>query len=147
MTFGPPLFFAVVCLLVSACLHDEQPRRERGAGSFYEGAPEIKAPLQSRCVRFGRSAARGSCDEARYLGQLYARKLAPGDEVCLEGGFGGEATGACLSRAAVMDSATDRVLLEIRAASPESRWFKSVLNQVWFEEGALVDLYLAEHGY
>ena len=75
------------------------------------------------------------------------RKLATGDEVCLEGGFGDEPTSACQARAAIVDTSTNRVLLEVRNVRPESKWFKHEQSQFWFEEGALVDLYVAEHGY
>ena len=36
---------------------------------------------------------------------------------------------------------------KLREARPNSRWAKKETNQYWFEEGALVDLYLAENGY
>jgi hypothetical protein len=39
------------------------------------------------------------------------------------------------------------VLLEVRQAKPESKWFQNEQHQFWFEEGALLDLYLADHGY
>jgi hypothetical protein len=132
--------------LGSSCLHDTSVQRER-SGGYGDQAPEIKAPLQDRCVGHGKSSVRSHCDEAKYLAQLYARRLAPGDGVCLEGGFGDEPTGSCMARAAVVDTDTNRALIEIRDARPESRWFKKVQYQVWFEEGALVDLYLAERGY
>ena len=87
------------------------------------------------------------CDEAKYLAEIYVRKLDVGTDVCLEGGFGDEPGGACLARGGVVDTRTNEVLLEVRGAKPDSRWFKKEQNQYWFEEGALVDLYLADHGY
>jgi hypothetical protein len=139
------------CVLVASvaagCVHDDRPQHERGAMGLWGGAPEVKAPLADRCESHGKSAARARCDEAKYLAQLYARKLSTGEEVCLEGGFGDAPGGACLARAAVVDTRTNMALLEVRDAKPDSRWFKKVQNQVWFEEGALVDLYLAERGY
>jgi hypothetical protein len=130
---------------LAGCLHDGRPSRERG-GPF-ETAPEVKAPAQGRCEKLGKTAVRQRCDEARYLAELYARKLSTGDDVCLEGGVGDSPGGACLTRAQVSDVGTGKVLLEIREARPDSRWFHHVQNQVWFDEGALVDLYLAERGY
>jgi hypothetical protein len=67
--------------------------------------------------------------------------------VCLDNGVGEQPSSDCGARAAVVDSGTDRVLLELRAARPQSKWFDRVQSQIWFEEGALVDLYLAERGY
>lgn len=129
--------------LAVACFRDMRPTQDRHLAE----APEVKAPARDRCDSHGTSAVRGSCDEAKYLAQLYARRLSTGDMVCLEGGFGDAPGPGCLARAAVVDVATDRVLLEVREARPESRWFQKVQYQVWFEEGALVDLYLAERGY
>ena len=109
--------------------------------------PVVRAPLQERCVQHGRSAARASCDEAKYLGTEYTRRLSVGDSVCLEGGYGEEPGAACKARAAVIDTAPNQVKLEIRTAKPDSRWFNAEMRHAWYEEGALVDLYLVEHGY
>jgi hypothetical protein len=77
------------------------------------------------------------------------RKLSTGDQVCIQGGFGDSDTpgAACLARAAVVDAQRDGLLLEVRDAKPDSKWFNKIQNEFWFEEGALVDLYLADHGY
>lgn len=131
-------------LLASGCLAS----RDRGAADFTSRAQTYKAPAENRCAKLSKgSGPANNCNEAQYLAQIYVRKLSSGDEVCLEGGFGDTPTGACLGRAAVVDTATNRVLLEIRGAKPESKWFSHEQHQFWFEEGALVDLYLLEHGY
>ncbi|RKG89132.1 hypothetical protein D7V97_42570 [Corallococcus sp. CA053C] len=109
--------------------------------------PVIRAPPKDRCAALGKSSVRGPCDDALYLGSEYTRRLAVGDEVCLEGGYGEEPGAACKARAAVIDTGTNRVKLEVRQARPDSRWFKSEMRHAWYEEGALVDLYLAERGY
>lgn len=139
---------ACVGILVSACLTDNRPSRARGgSGDFFNPVPQIAAPKEDRCQGFGKTAVRARCDEARYLASNYVRALSTGDSVCLEGGFGEEAGAACQARAAVADVDQERILIEIRAAQPQSRWNKYVQHQIWFEEGALVDLYLAERGY
>ena len=134
----------VLGVVLSGCI----ATRDRGAADWSGRAATYKTPEVLRCAKFkvgGAPAAQ--CAEAKYLGEVYVRKLATGDEVCLEGGFGDEPTSACQARAAVVDTATDRVLLEVRKVRPESKWFKHEQSQFWFEEGALVDLYVAEHGY
>lgn len=134
-------------LALAGCAH-QGPVRDRGASDLYGGAPLYRAPGFDRCGKFkagGGPAA--ACAEARYLAELYVRRLSPGDEVCLEGGFGEAPGAACQTRAAVVDNATGRVMLEVREARPDTRWFQKEQSQYWFEEGALVDLYLAEHGY
>ncbi|HEY0882088.1 MAG TPA: hypothetical protein VGD87_11185, partial [Archangium sp.] len=102
----------------------------------------------SRCAKFKSGGAPSQqCEEAKYLATIYVRRLASGDEICLQGGFGDLPTGACLARAAIVDTATNKVLVEVREAKPESKWFNNEQHQFWFEEGALVDLYVEEHGY
>jgi hypothetical protein len=137
----------LLALTGAACIRDDGAHRERGAGALFETAPEIAGPPKDRCHGHGKSQVKDNCEQAKYLAQLYARRLAPGDAICLEGGFGEEPTGACLARAAIADAQTNKLLVEIRDAKPESRWFRKIQSQIWFEESALVDLYLAERGY
>jgi len=136
-----------VWLLGAGCVRDTGVQRERGAAALYDTVPEIAAPKESRCERFGKSDVREPCEEMRSQALTYVRKLGVGDQVCLEEGFGGTPDAGCRTRATVDDAATDRLLLQIREARPESKWFKHVGNQLWFAEGALVDLYLAERGF
>ena len=138
---------AVLCLASTGCLRDTRPQRDRGAAGISENTETIKGPLKHRCASLGQTGAGKRCDEAKYLGEIYVRKLDVGTDVCLEGGFGDEPNGACLARAQVADTRTGEVLLEVRGAKPDSRWFHKDQNQFWFEESALVDLYLADHGY
>ena len=133
-------------LLSAGCIKDTRATREDATGGISDQAPVVPAPKRDRCK--GHSAGlKNNCEEAKYLAELYARRLSTGDAVCLEGGFGEEPGGSCMARAAVVDVDQGKVLIEIRDPRPESRWFKRVQHQIWFEEGALVDLYLAEHGY
>jgi len=135
----------VAAALACGCV-DPRASRVRGAAGLFENVPTYPAPERPRCSSHN-GARKKSCDEAQYLGEIYVRRLATTDTVCLEGGFGDPAAAACLARASVVDTAPNRVLLEVREAQPNSRWFKKEQNQFWFEEGALVDLYLADHGY
>jgi hypothetical protein len=135
-------------MLTAACVTEERSSRVRGASGFLENVPEYPAPEVDRCQKFKKGGGpAAACEEARFLGENYVRRLAPGDEVCLEGGFGEAPTRACRSRGAVVDVATNRVLIEVREAKPDSKWFRKEQNQFWFQEGALVDLYLADAGY
>lgn len=109
--------------------------------------PVVRAPAKDRCEPHGRSSVRASCDDALYLATEYTRRLSVGDEVCLEGGYGEYPGQACKARAAVIDTSPNQVKLEVRSARPDSRWFKAEMRHAWYEEGALVDLYLEEQGY
>lgn len=134
--------------VLSGCVTEARANRVRGASGFMENVSEYTAPEQDRCAKFDPGSNRGSaCADAKYLAQVYVRGLSVGDEVCLEGGLGERVGTACQARATVADVATNRVLLEVRSAQPDSRWFQQAQNQFWFQEGALVDLHLAEHGY
>ncbi|MEW5737543.1 MAG: hypothetical protein AB1938_01390 [Myxococcota bacterium] len=135
-------------MVVSACVTEERSTRVRGASGFMENVPEYPAPAVDRCAKFKKGGGpAAACEEARFLGENYVRRLSPGDQVCLEGGFGEAPTRACLSRGAVVDVATNRILIEVREARPDSKWFRKEQSQFWFQEGALVDLYLADAGY
>lgn len=139
---------AALSLLASlGCLKDTRAQRDRGAASLVENTEVIKAPLKDRCAALGKTGAGKRCEEAKYLAQIYVRRLDVGTDVCLENGFGDDPGGACLCRAQVGDTRTNEILLDIREAKPDSRWFNKEHNQYWFEEGALVDLYLHDHGY
>lgn len=136
--------FILFSLLLVGCT----ATRDRGAMDWLGKAQLYKAPEEQRCWKYKAGGAPSSqCLEAKYLGEIYVRRLSSGDEVCLEGGFGDVAGPACLARATVVDTATNRILLEVRQTRPESKWFQHEQHQFWFEEGALVDLYVAEHGY
>lgn len=132
-------------LALCGCISDGKASRDRGQG--YDNVPVYEAPKTDRCQGHANNALKTRCEEARYLAQVYVRKLSAGDEVCLEGGFGEVPGGACLARARVDDNDERKVLLDIKDAKPDSRWFHKQSHQFWFFEGALVDLYLAEHGY
>lgn len=137
----------LICLLALTLLGCTA-RRDRGGADWAQRAQLYKAPEVQRCSKYKTGGAAASqCAESKYLGEIYVRRLSTGDEVCLEGGFGEIAGPACLARAAVVDTSTNRVLLEVRQARPESKWFSHEQSQFWFEEGALVDLYVVEHGY
>jgi hypothetical protein len=122
--------------------------RERGAGGLTARAQTLEAPSRVRCLNYPPTdSVAVSCQQAQVEVQTYVRRLATLDAVCIEGGFGEVPGEACLARAAVVDTAPGRVLLEIRQTTPGSKWFHQEQTQFWFEEGLLVDLYLAEHGY
>jgi hypothetical protein len=132
----------VAAVVLSGCSHSERER-----GRLWDEVPVYAAPTQDRCEKYPAGKKRADCAEARYLGEIYVRKLATSDEVCLDGGFGDVAGAACKARASVSDSGKNRTLLDVREPRPDSKWFKEERHEFWFEEGALVDLYLADHGY
>jgi hypothetical protein len=138
------LVLAVLACMAGGCVRETRTRA--GGIELLHDVPLVRAPSPDRCAAHV-GTRRGACAEGRTLGQVYVRRLAVGDEVCLEGGFGDPPQRACAARAAVADAAVNRVLIEVREARPGSPWFSAEQRQFWFEEGALVDLYLKDHGY
>ena len=144
---SPLLLLPWLLVLTPGCLHDTRPATYRGAASIFESAQEVKAPLKDRCAMHGKSSVRQPCEDAKFLAQTWVRKLGTTDSVCLEGGLGEVPGAACQARAEVTDASSGRVLLHLRDAQPSSHFFNQVGTDIWFEEGALVDLYLSEQGY
>jgi hypothetical protein len=142
-----PLAALTIALGLTGCLHDTRPADDMGGSGLFNNTPEVHAPKKDRCASYGHSSVRSNCDDAKYLAQIYVRKLSVGDDLCLENTFGEVPGASCLARASVSDAGLNRVLLTVREARPESRWFKQVQSQIWFDEEALVDLYLAQRGY
>jgi len=137
----------LLCAALGGCVTEGRGVRDRGAGGLFGKADLVKAPATQRCQQYGKGSARAACDEAQELAQRYVRGLSAADLVCLEGGFGDSPGRGCQARATVSDAGNGQLLLDIREAQPGSRWFNHVSSEVWFEDGALVDLYLAERGY
>jgi hypothetical protein len=106
--------YEVFAVVLVACA---TPTHERGATGLAERVPVIAAPKAVRCT----VNALG-CHNATYLAQTFVHRLSPGDAVCLEGGVAEPPTGDCVARAAVVDTAPNRVLLEVRAVKPGSTW-------------------------
>lgn len=144
---GPLAAGLVLVCGLAGCLHDNRPADDMGGSGMFNNTPEVEAPQTDRCEAYGKSSARSTCEDAKYLAQVYVRKLSVGDDVCLESTFGEVPGAACLARASVADAGLHKVLITVRDAKPESRWFKRIQSQIWFEEDALVDLYLSQHGY
>ncbi|CAM4129084.1 hypothetical protein G4177_18210 [Corallococcus sp. ZKHCc1 1396] len=143
-TWAGLLALALVDVGCRSAAYQKNPNEEDAMSS---NVPVFPAPAKHRCAALGKSSVRSGCDDALYLASEYTRRLSVGDEVCLEGGFGDEPGAACKARASVIDTGPNRVKVEIRQARPDSRWFQSEMRHAWYEEGALVDLYLAERGY
>lgn len=106
----------------------------------------VKAPVKDRCQNYT-PATHQSCIKERNIASLYVRRLTVGDQVCIENGLGFSPNAECRARAAVVDASPEALLLEIREAQPASKWFSQPRARTWYQEGALVDQYLVEHGY
>jgi hypothetical protein len=125
-----------------------RPAQDRVGVGLFDKVPVVAAPLESRCEKFKKGGSAGrACGDAEDQGRRWVHQLSSGDPLCLEGGVGDLPGRMCLARGFVADVATNRLLLDVRDAKPSSKWFGQESHQVWFEEGALVDLFLAERGF
>ena len=122
--------------------------KERGSGGLYGNAAEEVGPVTDRCAPKPGKQVRKGCASVRLEGSRYVRQLSVGDAICLDGGVGKfQVSSLCRVRSSVVDTAPDKVLLEIREAQPGTAYAQRVQHQIWFHDAALVDLYLDAHGY
>lgn len=109
----------------------------------------VAAPPHTRCEALRAAPTTFTqCQRAVAEVTAYLRHLSTGDEVCLEGGFGDDRVGdRCKARGHVLDADPHGFLIQIRDPSLDSRWASAQGRRIYFENGALVDLYLRERGY
>ncbi len=116
------------------------------AGCTTVSGTRIPPPQQERCARQSEERQRKSCEELRELAYKFARSLAVDDQVCLEGNpISDGVTRRCRVRAFVADVAQQNVKLEIRDAPHDSKY--KPMEDYWFHEAALADMYLEGQGY
>lgn len=128
-------------LALSACTHGRVLERP-------DKVPVVAAPAHDRCEQFlGARSLFLQCAEAKQQAVDYIHKLNTGDAVCVEGGFGEEPREGCKARGFIVDADGQGFAVELRDARLDSRWKDQNQKTVYFENGALVDLYLRERGY
>jgi len=132
---------AVCCALaMGACV--TSPLAHGEATSNHRIGP----PGVDRCGKIANEARKMDCESLRDEAFVFVRKLAVDDMVCLEGNpLSAGVTKACKVRAFVEDVAPGSVKLEIRDAAPRSHY--KAMEDYWFHEKALVDLYLTTRGF
>ncbi|MHB1845978.1 MAG: hypothetical protein ACYCWW_14225 [Deltaproteobacteria bacterium] len=106
----------------------------------------LRPLLADRCAATSEALARRGCEKLRDRAQGQVEALHVGDPVCLDPPLGDDQTG-CRARGKIDDQDTSAMRLRIIEASPESRWRPRLDEQLWVENAALVDMYLAERGF
>ena len=81
------------------------------------------------------------------MGRGQYRSLSVGDTVCMENTLGEEMTAECKARGVIVDGDAHGFLIEFRDPSTTSKWKDEQGKRVYFENGALIDIYLRERGY
>ncbi|MBS2032039.1 MAG: hypothetical protein JST54_29340 [Deltaproteobacteria bacterium] len=108
----------------------------------------VKAPKQDRCEAYKSAATTYSqCQQFKSDAVTYLRKLSPNDSVCLEEGFGEEPGPTCKARGTIVDADEHGMLIRVNDPMLQSKWKDYQDKRVYFENGALIDLYLRERGY
>lgn len=109
----------------------------------------VAAPKTDRCDKFkGADSMFQRCQEFKQQAMNYLHALNTGDTVCMEGGFGEDhLTDKCKARGQVVDADNHGMLVQLREPRLDSRWKDYDGKKVFFENGALIDLYLAESGF
>jgi len=108
----------------------------------------IKAPKKDRCESYKSAATTYSqCEQFKTEAVEYLRKLSTSDTVCLEEGFGEEPGPNCKARGTIVDGDERGYLIRLNDPTSDSKWKDYQDKRVYFENGALVDIYLRERGY
>jgi hypothetical protein len=108
----------------------------------------VAAPKVDRCEAFkGAATTFAQCQDFKQQAVNYLHKLSTGDAMCVENGFGEEPREGCKARAFIIDADNHGFTTEIRYPALDSKWKDANQQKIYFENGALVDLYLRERGY
>lgn len=108
----------------------------------------VAAPKLDRCDAFkGARTTFTQCQEFKQQAIDYIHKLNTGDAICVENGMGEEPREGCKARAYIIDADNHGFTTEIRYPTLDSKWKDANQQRVYFENGALIDLFLRERGY
>ena len=136
----------VLCIALAGCVSHEHP------GPFMHqtdvGAQTISAPAKDRCEAYASAKTTyAQCQQFKTAAIEYLRRLSVGDTVCMENTLGEEMTAECKARGVIVDGDAHGFLIEFRDPSTTSKWKDEQGKRVYFENGALIDIYLRERGY
>ena len=107
----------------------------------------IEKPETDRCLKYKSDPSLADpCKKARIEAVRFVQSLDTNTEVCLENTFG-EPMLDCYARGVVMDPTPHATVISVTTVdTARAKNFRNI-EYVWFDNEALVDLYLAEHGY
>jgi hypothetical protein len=112
------------------------------------GGEEVHAPKQNACEKYrSPQTTYQQCQGFRATAREYLQHLNTGDMICLENGFGDEIGPNCKARGAVVDADSHGFLIQVRDPALDSKWHADQGQRIYFENGALVDIYLRDRGY
>ncbi len=131
-------------LLASGCGAGLVYIAPRDEGNRY--ADRVADPKTDRCKAQKDYRRRDRCEQLREEARRFVARLAVDDQLCLEGQpMGDGVTRACAARGVVSDVGVNKVKVEVREVEPGGPY--SPMQNLWFTEAALVDLYLKSAGF
>jgi hypothetical protein len=110
------------------------------------GDQKVLAPTVDRCTR-AKDPERKTCEQFKQDAHKYLSGLNVNDNLCIEGGVGDEPGATCKARGQIIDGNNQGFLVKIHDPTPGSHWQGLSDHNVWFDNEALVDQYLADRGF
>ncbi len=107
----------------------------------------VEKPASDRCLKYESDPQLfGPCKKARVEASHYVEALETGSDVCVENTFG-EPIQDCYARGVVVDPGSHSTIIAATTVDDaRAKNFRKTEN-VYFDNDALIDLYLSEHGY
>ena len=109
-------------------------------------ATAIPPDVVDRCRHWSQALALAGCRRFQEKAQRRIGALTTGDMLCLEPMLGDDQTN-CRARAEVVDQDRSSTKLQFLEVDPTSSWTSRADQAPWFENAALVDLYLQAKGF
>ncbi len=134
-----PAFLALALSGLSACATLVPESR---ANAVKGPAPE----LGDRCARTADLMAQKGCERARDKAHAQLRALSQGDQLCLEPILDADMAN-CRARARIEEQDPTAMELHFVEVDPNSSWAPKSSRTLWYENTALIDLYLQEKGF
>jgi hypothetical protein len=128
---------SLVCLAGCATLSPESR-----ANAVKGPAPE----LGDRCARATDILVQKGCQRDRDKAHAYLKTLNQGDTVCLDPLFDADMTN-CRARAEIEDQDPTATQIHLFDTDPNSSWAPKANQKIWYENTALIDLYLQGKGF
>ncbi len=135
---------AVLALIASAgCAPAVALPHTDNAGRFAERKSD---PKVDRCAQQKDEGRKKDCQRAKDGAVEFTRRLSVDDQICLDGNpMSDGLTSRCKARAFVTDAGVNKIKVEVREVEPGTGYRH--MQEIWFTEAALADIYLLSLGY
>ena len=111
------------------------------------GGLAVRAPAADRCSHWAEPLARRGCDRIRDRARSYLETLHVGDAICLDPPLQEDMDSGCRARGRIDDQGSNSMRITLIEVEPSSGFAPQANQHLWYENLALVDLYLKEKGF